>query len=148
MPFLAAIPAIVPALIGAAATTAIGIDSAVNAPSGPNVPTKPVQAAVAAPTQQQTAAITQNNANNQNNTGGFTLPSYTAGQDQTLFPGINTQGLVDQAYGQTAPAQTGGGGGGSLASIINSYLTSGGGGAPGGAATNSLIQQNFSGFST
>lgn len=135
-------------IVASAGATAEGINNAVNAPSGPNVPTAPVKAAVTSPTQQQAAAITQNNANIQNNTDGLALPSYTAGQDQTLFPGINTQGLVNQAYGQTAPAQTGGGGGGSLASIINSYLTSGGGGAPGGAATNSLIQQNFNGFSS
>ena len=160
MPFLAAIPAILPALIGAGATLAQTIYSDVNQPSQPKLPTDlTAPTATANPTlsSQQKAVIGQTSSNVQSDTSGFVTPDYL----QSFLQGNygqsgGLQSIVNGLFGQSnpntfSPNTTGnsnpslpGQPSGSPTSPITGLL-SGGSVAP-SSVVDSLIQQDFRGF--
>ena len=167
MPFLAALPAIIPALIGAAATVGQVIYSDVNQPGAPKSP-GPVAPVAQSPTTNagQTTAAAQTLPTLQSLTGGSLSPEY-ASQFATLQSGQgnnpqaagNVQAAINQFFGLGAPGQGGlstGGvspGGNSITQLLQGGIagvpgSSGGTGAPGSSVTDSLLNQNFTGFAT
>ena len=160
MPFLAAIPAIIPALISAAATVATDVYSITSAPSGAQPATVQQPTANPALSAQQKAIAGQTTSNVNSDTSGFVTPDYLSSflQGNYGYSG-GLQSVVNNAFGLGGGGSPGGGTGGapgapgqqspapSLAASILPYLTGGGpsqGG--GGGAVDSLIQQNFQGF--
>lgn len=171
MPFLAAIPAIVPALIGAAATTAVSIDQIVNQPSGGGgqlPPGKsPIAPAQSPATPGQIAAANTSASNLQASGGGTLTPDYLASIISSLpnqsnqaalqavnnLWGLNASGPANaglSSSGGTTSTPTTGGQETNLASLVMRSLQPPNAvnpTAPGGDnVVQSLLNQDFRGF--
>lgn len=153
-------------IAGAATTTAVTIDQALNQPSAPQIPTAP---ATPGPQTQATnlaqrASVAAAAPNEQSLTGNSLSPEYFA-QWAGLNTGLgnnpqaagNTQAAINQFFGFAAPGTTGLSStaptGNSITDLLSragttSGTPAGGGGAGGGSFIDSLLQSDaFRGFS-